>query len=202
MVIAANHLWRSNLNIFQWKSLAKTTLCASWPHSLYTRDWPTDISVHRYYWLIFDLLNIRISTDIFTVILVCILTAQNSSWLRKDFRIFMKFVQQDFSCLVNITFLCNFRSKGPSIKDVRGQGGFCPVRTFFGEERRGLLPRTSEFLDQKTSDFLKFMVCPHGQGGLSHCGQGGWGQFFSLFCGRLLWTVHKGTCIDLYYRYF
>jgi len=33
------------------------------------------------------------------------------------------------------------------------------------------------------------MVCPHGQGGLSQCGQGGGGQYFSILCGRLLWTV-------------
>jgi len=48
------------------------------------------------------------------------------------------------------------------------------------------------FLAKKTSDFSKFMVCPHGQRGLSHCGQGGRGsQFFTILCGRLLWTAPK-----------
>jgi len=39
---------------------------------------------------------------------------------------------------------------------------------------------------QKTPDFLKFMVYPHGQKGLSQCGQIGKG---SILCGRLLWTA-------------
>jgi len=34
---------------------------------------------------------------------------------------------------------------------------------------------------QKTSNFSKFMVCPHGQGGLSQCGQEG-GVNFSQLC--------------------
>jgi len=45
------------------------------------------------------------------------------------------------------------------------------------------------FLEQKTSDFLKFMVCQHGQGGregLSQCRQGGKG---SILCGHLLWMT-------------
>jgi len=51
------------------------------------------------------------------------------------------------------------------------------------------------FLAQKSSDFLKFMVCPRGQGGLSlepvrtFCGQAGEGQFFAILCGRLFWTA-------------
>jgi len=40
---------------------------------------------------------------------------------------------------------------------------------------------TSVLLGAKNSDFLKFMVCPHGQGGR--------GQFFAILSGRLLWTV-------------
>jgi len=52
------------------------------------------------------------------------------------------------------------------------------------------------FLAQKTSNFLKFMVYLHGQGGFSHCGhfsdkeEGG--QFFAILCGPLLWTASKG----------
>jgi len=39
-------------------------------------------------------------------------------------------------------------------------------------EKGVLQMRTSQFLEQKASDFSKFIVCPHGQGGrrLSQCG--------------------------------
>jgi len=43
--------------------------------------------------------------------------------------------------------------------------------------------RTSALFVQKTSDFSKFMVCPHGQFGR--------GQFFVNLRGRLLWTTRK-----------
>jgi len=53
--------------------------------------------------------------------------------------------------------------------------------------------RTSALLGAKTSDFSKFMVCPHGQGGIetvrTFCGQGGGDQFFVILYGRLLWTA-------------
>jgi len=46
------------------------------------------------------------------------------------------------------------------------------------------------FLVQKSSVFFsKFMVCPHGQRGLSQCGQGRGCQFFAILYGRLLWTA-------------
>jgi len=51
--------------------------------------------------------------------------------------------------------------------------------------------RTSTLFGVKTSDFLKFMVCPHGQGGggvepvQTFCGQGG-GINFSRFCADVL----------------
>jgi len=53
----------------------------------------------------------------------------------------------------------------------------------------GLQMHSPQFLAQKTSDFLKFMVCPHGQGGRrvepvkTFCGQGEKGV------GHLLWTA-------------
>jgi len=57
--------------------------------------------------------------------------------------------------------------EGPSIKDVCSQG------------MEGGLFRCGRphFLMQKTADFSKFYVCPHGQGGLTQCGQGGGGEF-------------------------
>jgi len=56
-------------------------------------------------------------------------------------------------------------NKGLSIKDFRSQG-FFPVRTFFGQGGSGILQmRTPHFLVQKRSNFSKFLVCPHGQGG-------------------------------------
>jgi len=50
------------------------------------------------------------------------------------------------------------------------------------------------FFAQKTSDFSKFMVCPHGQGGIgvepvrTFCGQGGMGSIFCDFVRTKLWT--------------
>jgi len=49
-------------------------------------------------------------------------------------------------------------------------------------------------LVQNTSDFLKFMVCPHGQEGRGEpmrtfFGQEGTGQFSAILCGCLLWTA-------------
>jgi len=39
------------------------------------------------------------------------------------------------------------------------------VRTFFGQGVRGFRWGRPHFLAQKTPEFSKFMVCPHGQGG-------------------------------------
>jgi len=49
--------------------------------------------------------------------------------------------------------------------------------------------RTPQFLAQKTSDFSKFVVCPHEQveGGLASADKGS--QLFAILCGRLLWTA-------------
>jgi len=53
--------------------------------------------------------------------------------------------------------------------------------------------RTFALLAQKNFGFLKFMVCPHGPGGLSQCryfsDKRGGGQFFAVLCGRLLSTA-------------
>jgi len=48
---------------------------------------------------------------------------------------------------------------------------------------------TSAVFGVKMSDFSKIMVCPHGRGVLSQCGQGG--QFFAILCGRPLQTAPK-----------
>jgi len=42
----------------------------------------------------------------------------------------------------------------------------------------------SVIFGEKPPDFLKFLVCPHGQGGSG-------GQFLAILCGRLLWTAPK-----------
>jgi len=44
--------------------------------------------------------------------------------------------------------------------------------------------RTSALFGEKTLNFKEFMVCPHRQGGLSQCRQGGRDQFF-------VWTSFK-----------
>jgi len=58
---------------------------------------------------------------------------------------------------------------------------------------RVLQMRTSALFDAKNIGFLKFMVCQHGQRGLSQCGhfvdKGRGGQIFAILCGRLLWTA-------------
>jgi len=83
--------------------------------------------------------------------------------------------------------------KRPSIKDVRSQG-FVQCGHFADKGGGKVLQmRTSARFGTKTSDFSKFMVCPHGQGGLSQCGhfsdKRGGGQFFEILCVRLLWTA-------------
>jgi len=60
--------------------------------------------------------------------------------------------------------------------------------------------RRPHFLVHNTSHFSKFMVCPHGQGvGVvepvgTFCEQGRLGQFFTIMCGRLLWTAPYQSC--------
>jgi len=81
-------------------------------------------------------------------------------------------------------------NKGPSIKDFRSQG-VCLVQKFCGQGTRQM--RTSHFLVQKTSDFSKFMLCPHGQGFepvRTFFGKRGRG---SIFCRRLLWTAPNSS---------
>jgi len=80
-------------------------------------------------------------------------------------------------------------SLGLSIKDVRSQRG---GSLFNADKGRGVFFRCGRphFLVQITSDFLKFMVCPHGQGGLSQCwhfaDRGEEGRFCADFYGRPL----------------
>jgi len=63
--------------------------------------------------------------------------------------------------------------KGLSIKDVRSRGVGGGEVVQCGHEGRGVFRcGRSHFLVENITDFLKFMVCPHGQGGwgLSQCG--------------------------------
>jgi len=85
---------------------------------------------------------------------------------------------------------------GPSIKESTIRGGrVCPVRTFCGQGREGFFRcRRPHFLVQKTSEFSKFMVCPHEQGerveSVGHFSDKGEGcQIFAILCIRLLWTA-------------
>jgi len=72
---------------------------------------------------------------------------------------------------------------------VRGEG-VCPERTFYGQGGSSAVDnRTSTFFMQKTSIFLKYMVCLHGQGG-------GWVE--------PVWTLGEGVnfwwfCADILY---
>jgi len=60
-------------------------------------------------------------------------------------------------------FLIRSLDKGLSMKDVRSQGGVCLVFFEQGIEEKFFRCGRPHFLVQKTSDLLKFMVCPHGQ---------------------------------------
>jgi len=58
----------------------------------------------------------------------------------------------------------------PSVKDVPSRLVQC------GQGRGCFLMQTSALFGAKFTGFLKFMLCPHGQGR---------GQFFVILCGRL-----------------
>jgi len=100
-------------------------------------------------------------------------------------------------------FYLYYTSKGPSIKDVRSQGERGFVQSgYFADKGEGVI----HFLEQKTSDFSKFMVCPCGQGGLSQCGHFAdkRGVNFSRFCADVFYgrpltqNFNNGTCQSLY----
>jgi len=55
------------------------------------------------------------------------------------------------------------RSRGLSIKDISQGGGALSSAAKGG--KGDLQMRTSAFFGKKKSDFLKFMACPHEQGG-------------------------------------
>jgi len=72
-------------------------------------------------------------------------------------------------------------------KDVRSQERFVQCGPFADKEEGGFSDAdVPHFLAQKTPGFSKFRVCPHGQGGLSQCGQGERCQFFAILCGRFI----------------
>jgi len=87
------------------------------------------------------------------------------------------FVDTNYFCYVKNESLI-FMLGVPSIKDVSSQGwdgGLSNADIFqirgWGVFRCGHL----HFLAQNPSNFLKFIVCPQGQGG----------RFFTILCGRL-----------------
>jgi len=75
----------------------------------------------------------------------------------------------------------------------------CPLRT---RGRKVFQMRTSARFGAKASDFLKFMMCPHGRrvGGLSQCGRGR-GQF-SRFCTGGLLLFLCSLCLTIFYKIF
>jgi len=79
----------------------------------------------------------------------------------------------------NISFLI-----GAVHKRRPQSGGICLVRTFCGQGGGFFRCGRLHFLVQKTSDFSKFMVCPHGQErrrGWTSADKR-WGVNFSRFC--------------------
>jgi len=65
------------------------------------------------------------------------------------------------------------------------------MRTFF-RKRVYFRCRRPHFFVQTTSNFLKFMLCPHEQGlrQFGHFADKG-NQIFAILCGRLLWTTQR-----------
>jgi len=82
-----------------------------------------------------------------------------------------------------------------SIKDFRSQGveGLSSADILQTRGEGVLQMWTSALLGAKTSEFSKFMGCPHAQGGwgLRQCGHftDKRGQLFAIWWGRPLWTA-------------
>jgi len=68
---------------------------------------------------------------------------------------------------LTIWFYCDVTMMLRAVHKRRPQLGgeeICPVRTFCGQGRGGVLQmRTSAFWEQKNSDFFKFIVSPQGE---------------------------------------
>jgi len=92
--------------------------------------------------------------------------------------------------------------KGLSIKDVRSQGEFVQCG-HFSDKGSFFKCERPHFLVQKSSNFSKFMVCPHGQRELSQCGhfsdKGGERVNFSRFCADVFYGL---LIIFRYFRFF
>jgi len=87
---------------------------------------------------------------------------------------------QTLPLLICLFKLAVYFCLGAVLKDVRSHGEFVQYGHF---AHKGVLQmRTSALFGGKTSNFWKFMVCPHRLGGLSQCGQGGRRVNFSRFC--------------------
>jgi len=95
-----------------------------------------------------------------------------------------------------------FPIKRLSIKDIRCKREVSSADIFWTRGEGVLQMRTSTLFGVKNSDFSKFMVCPHGQGErgsrqyghFSDKGRVHGGQFFTISCGRLLWTALNIYC--------
>jgi len=92
---------------------------------------------------------------------------------------------KSFKNLKAALFLGAVHKRPPQLR----KEGVCPVRTFFGREVLGLQLWTSTLFGAKTSDFPKFVVCPHGQEGIFGQFKEKRGQFFAILCGRYLWMA-------------
>jgi len=120
-----------------------------------------------------------------------ILLAAFEQWIRLQSWINYSLVQVQFirpwifSIIFTIRLLLveSMKSQLGAVHKRRSQSrkrGVCPVRTFCGQGGGGPSYWTFSLLAQKPSNFSKFVMCPHGQGGR--------GQFFAILYGRLLWT--------------
>jgi len=90
------------------------------------------------------------------------------------------------------TFRCKNFGLFRNLWCVCTEEGWASADIFLTKERGFLEILASALFGAKTSDVLKFMVCPHGKGGMEGwasaeiCGQARKGQFFAILCEHLL----------------
>jgi len=106
--------------------------------------------------------------------------------------------------LTKVSNIASCSNKGPSIKNVRSQGGGGLLSSADILRTRGFIKcGRPHFLAQKTSNFSELMVCPHGQGELSQCGHfADTGSIFRDFVGTFFMDrPYKQKCLNHSYNY-
>jgi len=80
-------------------------------------------------------------------------------------------------------------NKGPSIKNVRSQGGSWSSADIFRTRGRGFFRCGRPHFDSKKLQNLWCVRMDREEGSWASADKRGGGQFFAILCGRLLWTA-------------